>query len=138
MDRRRFGINGAAMSQDIKRMIIHIFIPISLAIIGEIVLKHTLNGIEIVMNAAGIFQLMLNPWVIISLTTIILAGILWVTGMSYFSISFMYPFMPLSYVGIVTVSVLFLGETISLRRMIALGFVMIGMLFISRSPNKTS
>ena len=69
-----------------------------------------------------------------AIALIFCGGILWLVAMSKFELSFIYPFMSLNYVVIIIGSQLLLNESVSLSRYIAVGFIGVGLFFISRSP----
>jgi drug/metabolite transporter (DMT)-like permease len=75
-----------------------------------------------------------NAGVLAGSLCIVAASILWITAMSKFELSFLYPFLSINYLCIIFGSKLFLNESISLNRYISAIFISIGLILISRSP----
>ncbi len=118
-----------------KKFIFFIALPILLTSVGEFILKHQLNFL--VGSMAGGIHIM-NPGVLLALATITSGGILWVIAMSKYELSFLYPFMSINYLVIIVGSQLLLKEAVSPFRYLAMGLIVTGLIFISRSPNSES
>lgn len=119
----------------LQKFLCFVMTPILMASVGELLLKWSLNSIEVTLDLSGILTMVFNPMVILSLTLIISGGVVWLITMSKYELSFIYPFLSLNYVLILLGSRLFLGETISTQRVVAIGLIILGLFFISRSPN---
>ncbi|MDA1353165.1 MAG: hypothetical protein O3A01_01680 [bacterium] len=115
-----------------------VMLPIIMASFGELLLKWSLNTIDVALDSAGILTMIFNPMVILSVLLIISGGVIWLVAMSKYELSFIYPFLSLNYVIILLGSRAFLGETISTRRVFAIGLIILGLFFISKSPNADS
>ncbi|MFA5878752.1 MAG: hypothetical protein WC860_01105 [Candidatus Margulisiibacteriota bacterium] len=113
----------------------YILAPILLTSTGELFLKHNINNMHLALNPGTIFLIVANPFVLLSILFIIFAGVLWIVGLSKFQLSFMYPFLTLNYVLITTGSIIYLKEKVSLYTVLAILFIMIGLIFISRSSH---
>ena len=127
---------------NLRRLFFFIIFPIILATSGEFMLKHAINSNPIVLTDSLIDSIKIlllvpieHPFILISLLTVVTGGILWIIAMSKFELSFIYPFMSINYVMIMVGSQLFLHESVSLVRYLAVIFIGIGLIFISRSPN---
>lgn len=55
-----------------------------------------------------------------------IAGLFWMAAMSKFDLSFAYPFMSLSFVLVLALSVLLFGETLTLGKVVGITFIIIG------------
>tara|TARA_A100001015_G_C14981963_1_gene709853 strand:- start:605 stop:1000 length:396 start_codon:yes stop_codon:yes gene_type:complete len=127
---------------NIRRLFFFIIFPIVLATSGEFFLKSAINSNPISLSP-NLFESMLillkvpvnHPMILFSLIIIVTGGVLWIIAMSKFELSFIYPFMSINYVMIMVGSQLFLHESVSLVRYLAVVFIGIGLIFISRSPN---
>ena len=150
----------------IKRIAIFILLPIILTVSGEFVLKATINDIfstkttittnntqdikycqekikptlnqkiDCILSDLKIF--VLNTKIVLSLLAIILGGILWLVALSKFELSFLYPFLSINYLSIIFVSQILLKETVDLYRYLSVVLIILGLVFISRSPYSES
>lgn len=148
----------------IKKIFVFIFIPLLLTIFGEFILKSTINSLsqtapprhhqiffskklcELEHKQMSVIETKLicvfsdmelflyQPKIILGILCITLGGILWVVAMSKFELSFLYPFLSLNYVGIIVGAHFFLHESVSLYRYLSVVLIILGLLFISRSP----
>jgi len=122
----------------IRKFFYFIFLPIFLTTTGEFVLKHYINlsvaggGFTYVVPGLG---LVLNPGIFLSVAAIIVGGALWVVAMSKFELSFLYPFLSINYIVIIVGSQFLLHEEVSLFRYLSIVLIIIGLVFISRSPH---
>lgn len=83
---------------------------------------------------ATLSSFLMNPAIIGAALMITIGGILWLVAMSKFELSFIYPFLSINYVVIVLGSQLILNEKVSLFRYLSVILIVIGLIFISRSP----
>ena len=118
-----------------KRILYFILFPVILAVSGEFILKVAVRDLTIGLNIQSLLIIFQQPLIFLGILFIILSAALWIVGMSKFQLSFMYPFLSINYVVIVVGSELFLGETVQLNRYIAILLIIIGLIFISRSPH---
>lgn len=107
--------------------------PILLTSTGEIFLKHNINSMHLAITPSTILLIVANPFILLSISFIILAGVLWIIGLSKFQLSFMYPFLTLNYVLITSGAIIFLKEEVSIFTILAILFIIIGLIFISKS-----
>ena len=116
-----------------KQIFIFILFPIFFTVIGEFLLKYSVDGLDIGFNLISIKLVLFSPNILIGLTLISLAAIFWIVGMSKFQLSFMYPFLSLNYIAIIIGSDLFLKEDVQINRYISILLILIGLFIISRS-----
>ncbi|NQY74752.1 MAG: hypothetical protein HRT90_08330 [Candidatus Margulisbacteria bacterium] len=117
-----------------KKVFFFILLPICLTVLGEVLLKISLNALSNTLSFSSALGIMTNPFVLLSILIIILGGLLWLVGMSKFELSFMYPFLSINYILIMLGSAFILNESISIYRLISTGFIITGLIFITRSP----
>jgi drug/metabolite transporter (DMT)-like permease len=67
-----------------------------------------------------------------------LGSLCWMMAVAQQEISFLYPLSSINYVLVVLASSTFFGETISLRRMAGVAFIVLGMVLMNRDPRRTS
>ncbi len=125
-----------------KKMLTFIFLPVFLTTIGEFFLKHNINQLSTSTfntgNMSHILSMVADPGVLIGLGCILVGGFLWVIAMSKFELSFLYPFLSINYITIVVGSHFFLKEDVSIFRYMSIVLIIIGLIFISRSPYSES
>lgn len=117
-----------------------LFIAISICagVSGQLVLKRgmtalgaqSFNGSNIVDVA---MRMALSPWVIGGIAIYIAGTFFWLMVLSRVELSFAYPMTSMSYLLIVLSSWYFLGESISLLRIVGVVTVIIGVSLIAQS-----
>lgn len=112
-----------------------ILMPIFFTVTGEFLLKYSVDGLQIGLNLESLLFILSTPGILFGILFVFLASILWIVGMSKFQLSFMYPFMSLNYIIIIIGSEFLLKEDVQLNRYIAILFILIGLIIISRSQN---
>ncbi len=115
-------------------MIAFVFTPILLTIVGEFILKDTVNQLPPLNGVGSILMILQSPGILMGVSLIVIGGLLWLVALSKFEMSFIYPFLSINYVAILVGSQLFLGEEVNLNRYVAMGLIIIGLIFISKSP----
>jgi multidrug transporter EmrE-like cation transporter len=109
---------------------------IILAVTGQFFIKQGINkvGSFSKMPLAHFFvKAFSSPLVIIGLILYVISAAIWVMVLSKVDLSFAYPMLSLGYVLILIFSAVYLGETISVLRMIGVLFVIAGIFFIYRT-----
>ena len=106
-----------------------IFATIALTVFGQLILKWRMDQVgPLPMGIGGglrhIFGLLIDPVVLSSFGAAFLASLAWMAALTRFELSYAYPFMSLSFVLVLVMSVAFLGETLTLSKV--LGVVLIG------------
>jgi multidrug transporter EmrE-like cation transporter len=72
-------------------------------------------------------QLLLNPWIISGFAATLVAALSWFVAMTVYDLSFAYPFMGITFVAVLLLSALLLGEPLTAGKVIATGFVVAGL-----------
>lgn len=115
---------------------LYIFLTVLLTIYGQLILKWRLDffgefpkgSLKLIFNY--FLNVLIDPYVISSFLAAFLASLTWIAALTKFEISFAYPFMSLSFVGVLIFSMLFLGETASANKIIGLILIIAGILVI--------
>lgn len=148
-----------------RRLFIFIFIPLLLTSSGEFLMKSAVNkwrdnGVvspsiteaspqphreEAMVSLNSVEEavkqgesLMKQPKIILGIMFNIIASVLWVMAMSRFQLSFLYPFLSMNFMVVIIGSQWILGEEVSWYRYAAVILIIIGLVFISKSPNSES
>jgi uncharacterized membrane protein len=98
-----------------------IFATIALTVFGQVVLKWRMDQ----------FGALLDPVVVSSFASAFLAGLAWMAALTRFELSYAYPFMSLSFVLVLVISVIFLGETLTLNKVLGVALIGIGTVIAS-------
>ena len=120
-------------------ILILILCSVVLGSLGQITLKVAMNRIgELsVQSLSQLFgvvaKLATTPLVIFGLALYGIAAVMWLMVLSKADLSFAYPMYSLSFVVVVFLSTVFLGESVSLVRWLGVGIICLGVILISRS-----
>ncbi len=111
-------------------------INIILGVVGQFCIKFGVNkvgGLEQLGLVKFMLTSFLSPFIILGLGLYAFSAVLWVILLSKLDLSVAYPALSLGYVLILLVSMLFLGEQVSLVRFAGVFLVMLGIFFLFRS-----
>ena len=111
--------------------LMYVFLTILFTVYGQLIIKWqvTLAGPLPVNNFAKVFflfHLLINPWVISAFFAAFLAALSWIMAMTKLELSYAYPFMSLSFVLVMFLSIFFLHESVSIIKVISLTFIVLG------------
>ena len=102
-------------------------------IFGQLLLKSGMNRIGQRPGAAFLLAIIKSPWVIGGLVVYGTGVIFWLLALSYFEISYVYPFASLSYIGIIFGSYFIFKERLSVARLMGIAMIIAGVLIISQT-----
>jgi len=117
--------------------ILAIFVSISLAVVGQLLLKMGMLRIgRFSLNISTIVQqyarILLNPFVIAGIVSFALSMLVWLYVLSRLELSIAFPFVALNYVLILFVSHFLLKETITPFKIMGVAVIVLGVFLISR------
>jgi drug/metabolite transporter (DMT)-like permease len=109
---------------------LYVFTTIVLTVYGQIIVKWQVTRAGALPRATGdkvefLLRLAVNPWIITVFAGAFIAALAWFAAMTKLELSHAYPFMALSFVLVLLLSGLFLGETITAGKVA--GIVLIGL-----------
>lgn len=84
------------------------------------------------MSISNILKIALNPWIFSGMTLHVTALIVWLWALSRVDISFAYPFLALGYIIVGVMAWLWLGESLSVTRIIGMIIILVGLVIISQ------
>ena len=115
--------------------IIIIIIGVVFAAIGQVSWKLGMNqaGQISAMNLAYISSVLLNPYVLLGFVMYGLSTVFWLIALSKKELSFVYPFISLTYVLVLVLSSLVLKEDIGINKIAGTLAIIIGLIIISRA-----
>lgn len=115
----------------------YIFLTIAFTVYGQIVLKWQVIGagefpVSTSDKISFLVRLVLNPWVISGFLAAFFASLTWMAAMTKLELSHAYPFMSLNFVFVIILSSFLFQETITLPKIVGLGFIILGIAVGSR------
>jgi drug/metabolite transporter (DMT)-like permease len=116
---------------------LYIALTIAFTVYGQLVIKWQVNEAGEFPPDTGekilfIIKLLLTPWVISSFASAFVASLFWMAAMTQFDISFAYPFMSLSYVIVMVLSISFMGEKFMWSKVIGTLVIILGLFIVTR------
>ena len=121
------------MLQNISIIIFSIF----LSSFAHLSLKKGVSQIELLsLGDMSIFKALkigLNPWIFSGMTLHVAALVVWLWALSRVDISFAYPFLALGYVIVGLMAWLWLGESLTITRIVGMLIILTGLVVISQS-----
>jgi len=117
----------------------YLFLAIAFGVVSQLIIKWKMSEFKfedyttMYDKFVLAFSMLLNPYILISLTFTLLAGVTWMIAMTKFDISYAYPFTTLGFVFVFIFSVILFNEPMSYNKIIGLFFIIIGLIISSRS-----
>jgi drug/metabolite transporter (DMT)-like permease len=134
------GSNGAnrVMKQDGNVLaILSILISVIVSVVGQLLVKKGLNLIGNIQYSKGVIasfsKIFWSPYVLVGTFIYFLGVFFWLYALVKVDLSFAYPFSALSYVLVLLLSWLFLGENIPSLRLIGVLVICFGVIIVSKS-----
>lgn len=115
--------------------IIIIIIGVIFAALGQVSWKLGMNqvGQLATFNSAALTTVLLNPYVLLGFVMYGLSTVFWLIALSKKELSFVYPFISLTYILVLVLSSLVLKEGIGTNKLIGTLIIIIGLIIISRA-----
>lgn len=117
----------------------HVCIALTLlfTVYGQLVLKWQVGGAgPLPAGLAGklgfLFSQLLNPWIVSGFVAAFAASLAWMAAMTRLPLAYAYPFMSLAFVLVMIFGALFLGEQVSLTKVVGTLLVVAGLVVIAR------
>lgn len=104
---------------------------------GQLILKFRVNKhgqlpSGLMEKANYMFHLLLDPFVLSGFLAAFVASFFWMAALTKFEISYAYPFMALSYVIVLVLSVYFFNEPFTLNKILGMAFIVFGIIIIAK------
>jgi len=115
--------------------IVIIIIGVIFAAIGQVSWKLGMNqeGQLATINLTTVSTVLLNPYVLLGFAMYGLSTIFWLIALSKKDLSFVYPFISLTYILVLALSNLVLKESIGINKLAGTIIIMVGLIIIARS-----
>lgn len=112
-----------------------ILVGVTFAAIGQVSWKLGMNqaGQLAALNFTTLSTVLLNPYVLLGFVGYGLGTIFWLIALSKKDLSFVYPFISLTYILVLVLSSLVLKENIGVNKLIGTLIIVSGLIIIARS-----
>ena len=102
---------------------------ILLTVLGQLLVK---KGSIQLKGVTSFFSYAMNIYILSGLLSAFLTAVLWIKALQNFNLSFAYPFMSLSFILVLILSLIIFDEQIRTNQWIGLGIVILGLYVGSR------
>ena len=113
---------------------LYIALTIACIVYGQLIMKREMNLVYDAFRHYDTiefyFRFLLRPYVISGFAAAGLASLFWIATLSKFELSYAYPFMSLSFVCVVALSIPMFGESLNYFKVLGVLSICIGLLFI--------
>jgi|OpeIllAssembly_1097287.scaffolds.fasta_scaffold103777_2 drug/metabolite transporter (DMT)-like permease len=117
--------------------VLFILVAVTINVAGQLIIKMGLNrlgALDFSQGAVNAYQrMLLSPYVLLGSFTYAISILFWLYALSKVELSYAFPFLALSYVLILLVSWLFLGEQVTPLRIAGVLVICFGVFLVSRS-----
>ena len=116
-------------------VVVIILIGITFASLGQVSWKMGMNSIGSIssMNLSVLLSMFSNLYVLAGLAMYGLSTVFWLIALSKKDLSYVYPFIALTFIVVLTLSKLLFNEEIGTYRLIGSGIILLGLMLIVRS-----
>ncbi|MFH2114706.1 MAG: EamA family transporter [Spirochaetota bacterium] len=101
---------------------------VSCTVTGQVLMKSGVNSLTVL----SLKKILGQPTIIIGGICYISGFVIWLNVLKILPLSIAYPFSSISYVAVIFTSALFLGEALSMYKLIGMLCICIGVFFISK------
>jgi multidrug transporter EmrE-like cation transporter len=117
--------------------LLYVGLTILFTVYGQIIIKWQIRHAgELPASLSGKFTFLLsqfgNLWIISGFAAAFLASLVWMAAMTKLELSFAYPFMSLSFVLVVALSLVLFDEIFSWYKVVGMGIIILGLFVFSR------
>jgi len=117
---------------------VYVFATIIFAVTSQLIIKWRMSLLGSLpagfsRKAVFLFSALFDPYVVLSILLTFLGGLSWMAAMTRFEISYVYPFISLSFILILVLSAFFFNEPVTANKIIGLVFIVAGIIISSRS-----
>ena len=111
---------------------VYILLTVAFTVYGQLVLKWQIGLAGPPPEAAWpkfvfLAGMFLNPWVVSGLFAAVLASLAWMATLTKFPLSFAYPFMSLSFIGVMFASAALFSEALTVPKVAGMALVVLGL-----------
>lgn len=112
---------------------LYIFYAILLATYAQVIIKWRVSSNAVVTSGATekltfLLSMLYDPWVVSAIFGTFIGALSWMAAMTKFELSYAYPFVSLSFVLVLLVSIVFLNESLTLYKVIGVILIVAGVI----------
>lgn len=114
----------------------NIFILVSIAfnIFGQTAIKTGVNKLgALALSLPSVIKAFTSPVVLGGLFLYLVSSVFWILALSHKDLSYAYPMLSIGYLAIVLVSWAFLGENVTILRLLGVVLISLGIFFVFKS-----
>jgi len=114
--------------------ILIILLGVTLAALGQVSWKLGMNlmGPVTSFSPSNLISILLQPYIVLGLIMYGLSTVFWLIALSRMELSFVYPFISLTYILVLVLSYLVLKESIGLNKIAGTALIILGLFLISK------
>ena len=117
---------------------VYITLTVLLTVYGQLAFKWQIDEAGSFPSAFGdrvefLVRLAVNPWIISVFAAALVASVTWGAALTKFELSHAYPFMSLSFVLVLILSVLLFSEALTVAKVLGVVLIMVGLTIGSQS-----
>lgn len=113
---------------------LYIALTVAFTVYGQLIMKREINlaaeSLRHLPTAEFYLHFLLRPLVISGFAAAGLASLFWIAALSKFELSYAYPFMSLSFVFVVALSIVIFGESMNLYKLAGVGAICGGLVLL--------
>ncbi|MEZ5707606.1 MAG: EamA family transporter [Burkholderiaceae bacterium] len=120
-----------------RSLILLILANVAMTSLAQIILKFGMSSAEVARNLSGglrlgsLVQVLLQPWVMAGLVLYFAAAVVWLLVLSKVDVSLAYPFVGLGFVVTMLLAWFFLGEAVTVSRIMGTLLISVGVAILA-------
>ncbi len=117
--------------------VIAIIVAVIIGVVAQLIIKKGLNAMTTLDLSKNILcsyvTIFTSPLIIFGIAIYFASILLWLYALTIVELSYAYPFLALSYIFVILGSWYFLGESVSMVRLVGVLIIVFGVLVVARS-----
>jgi len=115
-----------------------VIISVIFNVIGQVLIKKgvdnlSIGDIELLDKIFLIIKSIFSSWILLGFCSVFFASILWLFALTKLDLGSAYPFMSLSFILILFFGYFYLNESITLYKLLGVGFIMLGVSLVGKT-----
>jgi len=119
---------------------LYIFSTIFFTVTSQLIIKWRMSTThinlpeDVLEKILFLLKALLDPFILTSILLTLFSGLSWMAAMTKFELSYAYPFIGLTFIMQLFFSYYLFNESLSIYKLIGVGFIALGILISSQSP----
>lgn len=111
-----------------------VLISVAFGAVGQLVLKAAMNSLGgLQFSVPALLQMATNPLLIVGLGIFFLSTVFWLLALTKADLSFVYPFLSLTYIAVLVGGALLFHEQVTVPRIVGFIVIIVGVFIVARS-----